>query len=74
LIVFEEYPIDKTNFYAYITGMLLPGINLIPIVERVVNDAASVIGIAALFYAILKKNHFTVRNLFAVRTPFLKKT
>jgi hypothetical protein len=35
--------------------MLLPGINLVPVIERVMNDAASVLGIAALLFGLLKK-------------------
>jgi hypothetical protein len=50
-----KLPVDKLNFNAYIIGMLLPGINLVPVIERVVNDFASVIGIAALLLALIKK-------------------
>jgi hypothetical protein len=46
-----KLPVDKPNFYAYITGMLLPGIHFAPVIERVVNDAASVLGIAAILYS-----------------------
>jgi hypothetical protein len=55
LLVFKnrhmKLPVDKPNFYAYITGMLLPGIHFAPVIERVVNDAASVLGIAAILYS-----------------------
>jgi hypothetical protein len=35
--------------------LLLPGIQFIPVIERIVNDAASVVGIAALLLALIKK-------------------
>ena len=64
-------PVDKTNFIAYITGMLLPGIHFAPVIERIVNDAASVVGIAAILYSIIKKISSPAGE---TGRPFLKKT
>ena len=51
------FPIDKAYFIEYIIDMFLHEIHCLPIIERVINDAASVLGIAALLHTILKKQN-----------------
>jgi hypothetical protein len=43
--------------------MFLPEIHCLPIIERVMNDAASMFGIAALLRAILKKQNYAAAIL-----------
>ena len=50
--------------------MLLPGIHFAPVIERVLNDAASVLGIAAILYSIIKKISSPAGE---TGRPFLKK-
>jgi hypothetical protein len=53
---FQFYLLTNSLFAIIFTIMLLPDLQFITLIERITNDLASTLGIAALFYSILKKN------------------